>query len=263
MPDRLPVGQHPSTAPTVTLIGVGGLPEVRPGNDLADLLVQAAQGQGTPLETGDVLVVTQKVVSKAEGRLVQLKEVEPSPFALEVARLWGRDPRHIEVILRETRRIVRMERGVLITETHHGFRCANAGVDTSNVAGHDVVALLPRDPDASARALQDGVQARTGATVAVIISDTFGRPWREGAANVAIGVAGLLPLRDYRGRQDAHGHDLHTTVIAVADELAAAAELVTNKLTRVPAAIVRGYAYDEGEGQAGQLLRPSHSDLFR
>ena len=247
----------------VTLMGISGLPEVRPGDDLAQLLVHAAQDQETPFQRDDVLVVTQKVVSKAEGRLVSLKEVRPSPFAQEVAQRWSQDARHIEVILREARRIVRMDQGVIITETRHGFRCANSGVDASNVPGEDVVALLPEDPDASAQALHKAIEQQTGCPVAVIVSDTFGRPWREGAANVAIGVAGLMPLVDYRGQKDPHGHELRTTVIAVADELAAAAELVTNKLTHIPAAIIRGYPFQPGAGSAQDMVRPLDRDLFR
>lgn len=251
--------------PVVTLIGIEGLPEVRPGDDLARLIVEAAGRQGTPLASDDLLVVTQKVVSKAEGRLVRLAEVEPSPRAVEAAKTADKDPRLVEVVFREARRIVRMERGVIITETHHGFRCANSGVDTSNVGpdADEVVSLLPEDPDASARRIRQGVRDATGAQVAVLISDTFGRPWREGAANVAIGVAGLEPLLDYRGQRDLHGHELQTTVIAVADELAAAAELVTNKLTRVPVAIVRGYPFQPGDSGIGPLIRDASTDLFQ
>ena len=251
--------------PQVTLIGIEGLPEVRPGDALDRLIIEAAGTQGTPLATGDVLIVTQKVVSKAEGRLVRLSDIEPSAQAIEAAKTADKDPRLVEVVLRESRRVVRMDRGVIITETHHGFRCANSGVDASNVGagGDEVVTLLPEDSDASARGIRQAVEAATGAKVAVIISDTFGRPWREGAANVAIGVAGLAPLLDYRGQADADGHELQTTVIAVADELAAAAELVTNKLTRVPVAIVRGYPFLPGDSGIGPLIRDAETDLFR
>ncbi|MFQ5878758.1 MAG: coenzyme F420-0:L-glutamate ligase, partial [Dehalococcoidia bacterium] len=183
----------------VRVIGVAGLPEVAPGDDLASLIIDAAARQNTPIQDADVLVVTQKVVSKAEGRLVDLRTVEPSPFARHVAQAYDKDPRLVEVILRESRRIVRMDRGVLITETRHGFICANAGVDASNVAQDDTVALLPEDPDASAQAIRAKVREQAMAEVAVVISDSFGRPWREGVANVAVGVAGMLALKDYTG----------------------------------------------------------------
>ncbi len=248
--------------PRLEVIGVRGLPEVRPGDDLPRLLVDAAAAQGTPLETGDVLVVSQKVVSKAEGRVLRLAEVEPSAFAREVGQTLKKDPRLVEAILRESARIVRMDRGILITETRHGQICANAGVDQSN-AGAGWVSLLPEDPDASARALVERVRALAGAEVAVIVADTFGRPWREGLHNVAIGVAGMRPLRSYLGVPDAHGYLLQATVLAVADELAGAAELVMGKLDGVPVAIVRGYAYTPGAGSARELLRDPNQDLFR
>ncbi len=249
-------------APRVEVLGVRGLPEVHPGDDLAALVVAAADAQGTPLASGDLLVVSQKVVSKAEGRLVRLAEVTPSAFAAEVGRSLKKDARLIEVILRESRRIVRMDRGVLITETHHGQICANAGVDQSNV-GAGWVSLLPADPDASARALVERLRAVAGAEVAVIVADTFGRPWREGLQNVALGVAGMRPLRSYLGVPDAHGYTLQATVLAVADELAGAAELVMGKLDGVPVALVRGYDWTPGAGSARELLRDPSQDLFR
>ena len=248
--------------PRLEVFGVGGIREVRPGDDLPGLVVEAAAVQGTPLATGDVLVVSQKVVSKAEGRLVRLEDVTPSAFAAEVGRTLKKDPGLVELILRESRRIVRMDRSVLITETHHGQICANAGVDQSNV-GAGCASLLPEDPDASARALVEGVRTLAGVDVAVVITDTFGRPWREGLHNVAIGVAGLRPLRSYLGVHDAHGYTLQATVLAVADELAAAAELVMGKLDRVPVAVIRGYAYTPGVGSARELLRDPAQDLFR
>ena len=251
--------------PTVTLIGIEGMPDVKPGDDLTAMLVQAADRQGSPVRSGDVLVVTQKVVSKAEGRLVYLRDVEPSPRAVEFAEAWEKDARVVEVALREAVRVIRMEQGVLITETRHGFRCANSGVDGSNVGTpeEEVVALLPEDPDASARGIRDGIREMAGAEVAVIISDTFGRPWREGAENVAVGVAGMEAVWDYRGSHDTYGKELMSTTIAVADELAAAAELVTNKLTKVPAAVVRGYPYRPGESGIAPLIREPAKDLFR
>lgn len=248
--------------PRYEVIGITGLGEIRPGDDLAALLIDAAARQATPLRPRDVLVVGQKVVSKAEGRLCRLSDVTPSPAARALAATLERDPRLVEVILRESRRVVRMDRGVLITETHHGWVCANAGVDRSNV-GPDEVSLLPEDPDRSARLLRDAIRERLGLEVGVIVADTFGRPWREGLTNVAIGVAGLAPLRSYLGERDPAGRPLEATVLAVADEIAAAAELVMGKLARVPAAIVRGVAWAPSEAGAKPLRRDPARDLFR
>jgi coenzyme F420-0:L-glutamate ligase/coenzyme F420-1:gamma-L-glutamate ligase len=249
----------------LSLYGIDDVPEINPGDDLGALLVEACANQGTPLEDGDIIVVTQKIVSKAEGRVVDLRTVTPSALAIDFARRWEKDPRAVEVVLGEAVRIVRMENGIMITETRHGFVCANSGVDASNVGtgSVDFVVLLPVDSDVSARGIRDRVGALTGKTVAVIVSDTFGRPWREGAHDVAIGVAGIEPLWDYRGEIDNDGRELHSTIIAVADELAAATELVTNKLTRVPAAIVRGYPYQPGESGIAPLIREREKDLFR
>ena len=252
----------PPRAPRLTVFGIGDMPEIRPGDDLASLALAAAAAQGTPLEGGDVVVLSQKAVSKAEGRLVQLADVTPSPLAVEVGRSQKKDPRLIEVILRESRRIVRMDRGILITETRQGQICANAGVDQSNV-GLGWACLLPEDPDASARAFAGRVRTDLGIDVAVIVADTFGRPWREGLVNVAVGVAGLRPLQTYLGVPDAHGYTLQATILAIADELAAAAELVMGKLDRVPVAVVRGYRFDPGPGSARELLRDPNLDLFR
>jgi len=239
------------------------MPEVRPGDDLAALILEAARGQGADIEDGDVLVVTQKIVSKAEGRLVDLRQVEPSARAQEMAARTGKDARLLEVILRESRRIVRQERGVIICETKQGFICANAGVDTSNVGG-GVVSLLPDKPDESAERIRAAIrEKKAGVSIAVIISDTFGRPWREGHTNVAIGVAGMSPVKDYVGQTDPHGYVLRVSTMAVADELAAAAELVMEKLSRVPVAIVRGFDYQRAEGSARDLIRPRERDLFR
>ena len=247
----------------IRIIPVRGVGEVRPGDDPAALLLDALDRQGEQLEDRDVLVVTQKIVSKAEGQLVDLATVEPSGDALELARVSQRDPRQIEVALRESARVVRKERGVLISETRHGFVCANAGVDASNLESGDVVALLPVDPDASADGIRQRIRERTGREVAVIVSDTFGRPWRNGQTNVAIGVAGLRPIHDYRGQPDSAGIVLQVTEIAVADELAAAAELAMGKLDRVPAAVVRGYEYEPGDGRSSELVRPAALDMFR
>jgi coenzyme F420-0:L-glutamate ligase/coenzyme F420-1:gamma-L-glutamate ligase len=248
---------------SVTVSGIEGIPEIRPGDELARLIAEAARAQGTPLRDGDVLIVTQKIVSKSEGRFVELAEVEPSPLAVELATNWEKDARHVEVVLRESRRIVRMDHGVIICETKHGFVCANAGVDASNVPGNDRVLLLPLDPDESARRIRKGIMAAAGADVAVIISDTFGRPWRTGYTEVAIGVAGMLPIVDYVGQMDAQGRELRATWICVADELASCAELVTGKVNQVPAAIIRGYAVPRGEGSAREIVRQAERDLFR
>ncbi len=250
--------------PEIRVIGLEGMPEVVAGDDLAAQIMDAALAQGTAIESGDVLVVTQKIVSKAEGRVVHIDSVEASPLALMISEGHRRDPRHTELILRESKRIVRMDRGVIISETHHGFNCANAGIDASNIPGEGTVALLPVDPDASARHIRQAVSERLGASVAVIISDTFGRPWRNGAMNVAIGVAGLNPMLSYVGQEDAFGNLLHTTVIAVADELAATAELVTGKVLGVPVTIIKGYPYEPMENASHQaLIREPDKDLFR
>ena len=248
----------------VRIIGVEGMPELGPGDDLAGVMIDAAAAQGTPIEAHDILVVTQKVISKVEGKVMSYLDVEPSPLAVTITEGHRRDPRHTEMILREAVRIVRMDRGVIITETKHGFYCANAGIDASNIPGDSTIALLPDDSDASAQGVREAVSQRLGVNVAVIVSDTFGRPWRNGAANVAIGVAGMDPLLDYVGALDAHGNVLHTTQIAVADELAAAAELVTGKALGIPVTIIRGYAFETMEGAAIQrLLRTGERDLFR
>jgi coenzyme F420-0:L-glutamate ligase/coenzyme F420-1:gamma-L-glutamate ligase len=247
----------------IAIIPLRGIGEVHPGDDLAATLLEALAGQDLALADGDVLVVTQKIVSKAEGRLINPEEVEPSAFARVAAAQGHKSAGYYEVVLRESRRVVKMDRGVLVTETHHGLICANSGVDESNVAGGGMVTLLPIDSDASAAALRAALRERAGADVAVIISDTFGRPWREGQVNVAIGVAGLAALADYAGQDDGYGYRMQASVIAVADELASAAELVMGKIDAVPVAIVRGYAYAPAEGSAQQLIRAPEKDLFR
>ena len=257
-----PTAEHSSSnAPgEVRVMPVPGFPEVRSGEDLPDLV---ARFVGDDLRAGDVVVVTHKVISKAEGRLVDLRTVEPSALAKGFGARWDKDPRQIEVVLRESRRIVRMERGVVIAETHHGFVCANAGVDASNVPGENTVCLLPLDPDASAARIRDALVSRAGADVAVVVSDSFGRPWRNGITDVAIGVAGMEPLADYRGGFDPHGHPLTASVLAVADELASAAELVMGKTDGVPVAVVRGYGYARGGGTGKDLLMEPAKDMFR
>jgi coenzyme F420-0:L-glutamate ligase/coenzyme F420-1:gamma-L-glutamate ligase len=242
------------------ILPVAGIPEVRPGDDLSALILRAA---GRDLRAGDVLVVTHKVVSKAEGRLVDLHRVEPSTLAKGFAGRYEKDARQIEVVLRESRRIVRMDRGVIISETHHGFVCANAGVDASNVPDRETVCLLPLDPDASAAKLRAALTERLGFDLAVLVTDSFGRPWRFGITDVAIGVSGMEPLADYRGQSDPHGRPMEASVLAVADELASAAELVTGKTDGIPAAIVRGYPYEPAPGTAGDLLMPPERDMFR
>ena len=251
----------PSPFP-VRITPLTGLPEVAPDDDLARLLVEAAKRQRLVLRQGDVFVVAQKVVSKAEGRIVRLDSIEPSERAERWAAEYHKDPRVIELVLREASSIVRMERGVVIAKTRHGFVCANAGVDISN-APQGTALLLPENPDRSARTLQEQLARTFGVHVSVIISDTFGRPWREGLVNVALGVAGMTPLLDYRGQYDPHGKMLQATVIALADELAAAGGLVMGKLDCVPAAVVQGVMMPEGWGSGRDLIRPAGRDLFR
>lgn len=249
---------------SLTITAVRGVPALQPGDDLAAMLLAALASNGPTPVTGDILVVCQKVVSKAEGRVVRLDTVVPSEFARQIAATTqGKDPRIIEVILRETTRIVRMDRGHLIVETGPGWVCANAGVDESNSLGPETVILLPRDADASADRLRQAVAAATGADVAVIITDTFGRPWREGLVDFALGLAGMEAHRDHRGETDLTGRELHHTVMAQADALAAAAGLVMGKGDGVPAALVRGYRFTVAAGSGRDLLRAREFDLFR
>ncbi len=248
----------------LTIIPVKGIPDIESGDNLGEIIVIRLKDQGEEFHDGDVTVVSQKVVSKAEGRVVNLSEVTPSPFASFVAKEAGKDPRQVEIILRETRKIIRMKAGHLITETRHGFICANAGVDASNVArGKDLVTLLPLDPDASADRIGKTISKLTGKVVPVIVTDTFGRAWRMGQVNFAIGISGMKPIHDYRGFRDMYRHTLRVTEIAVADELASAGELVMNKSDKVPVALVRGYRFRRGKGTGKDLLRPEELDLFR
>lgn len=246
----------------VTIYPIPGLPEIERGAALAGLIVDAIRGAVLDLADDDVVVVTQKIVSKAEGRVVDLRSVQPSTRANEIAARISYDPRHVQVILDESVRVVREAPRVLIAETRQGFVCANAGVDRSNTGRQDLAVLLPEDPDRSARELAQALSESTGSRVGVVISDSFGRPWREGQVNVAIGAAGVAVMRDYRGMRDADGYQLQGTELAVADELAAAAELVMGKLDRVPVALVRGASLN-GEGSVRQLLRDPATDLFR
>jgi coenzyme F420-0:L-glutamate ligase / coenzyme F420-1:gamma-L-glutamate ligase len=237
--------------------------EIIPGDDLAEKLAAALRHQKLELQPGDILVVKHKIVSKAENAIVQLKNVKASQAAKFWARKAAADARVVELALSESKRIVRKKKSVLITQTRHGFVCANSGVDLSNVDGGQSAVLLPRDPDASARRLRFRLKKMCGAEVAVIIADSFGRPWREGLTEVAIGVAGMKPLVDYRGQRDAHGYKLHATAEAVADEVACAAGLVCGKLNRTPVCIVRGFAFQPARGSARELIRPAKKDLFR
>ena len=245
------------------LIALDGIGEVEPGNDLAGLIAGAIEGSGMTLTDDDCLVVTQKIVSKAEGRLVELTSVEPSPLAIDWAERWDKDPRQVELVLRESAEIVRMAPGgLIVSRTRHGFVCANAGVDVSNVGGGEVASLLPIDPDASASAIRDGLRARTGAAPAVIISDSFGRPWRNGIVNVAVGSAGIEAVRDMRGEPDAAGRVMQATIIAVADELASAADLAGGKVDQRPVVLVRGYDWRPSEAGASTLVMDRERDLF-
>jgi coenzyme F420-0:L-glutamate ligase/coenzyme F420-1:gamma-L-glutamate ligase len=252
------------------IIPVTGIGDISPGDDLGTIIYEALRRQDLRLQPRDILVVTQKVVSKAEGRIVDLDGIEPSAFARFIAEQSNKDARHVEVVLRESKRIVRMDRGVIICETRHGFICANAGVDESNVGAMHQLTLLPLDPDRSAQALRSRLQqlaARDGKDaapdIALIISDTWGRPWRNGQVNMAIGIAGMESMADYRGHRDPYGYEMHASVIAVADELAAVSELVMGKTERIPAALIRGYSYIPGEGSARSLIRDSATDMFR
>ncbi len=250
-------------SPSLELFGVPGLGEIEPGADIAAAVIRAAAAIGRPLTSGDVAVIGSKIVSKAEGRVVDTRAVEPSAFAAGWAKTWDKDPAVVEVVLREARRVVRQIGPVLITETHHGFVCANSGVDQSSSGAHGRLVLLPEDPDASARRLRAGFAA-AGLDVAVIVSDTFGRAWREGQTDIAIGIAGMQPIQSYIGDTDPHGHEFKVQALCVADELAGAAELVKGNLSRVPVAIVRGFAWAPDEtATIAPILRDSSRDLFR
>jgi coenzyme F420-0:L-glutamate ligase / coenzyme F420-1:gamma-L-glutamate ligase len=237
--------------------------EVRCRDSLVELLLGAARRQRIRILAGDILVVKHKIVSKAEGRVVDLATIEPSAESITWARQYGLDARVIDLALRESRSVIRRRNGVLITETQHGFLCANSGVDVSNVSGGEQALLLPEDSDRSAAKLRREIKKRTGVAVPVIITDSFGRPWREGLTEFAIGIAGMKPLRDDRGRRDPHGYKLKASVEAVADELACAAGLVCGKLNRAPACLIRGFDYEAGAGSVRDLLRPASTDLFR
>jgi coenzyme F420-0:L-glutamate ligase/coenzyme F420-1:gamma-L-glutamate ligase len=246
----------------INIIGLEGIPAVKHGDNIGYLIVEASKTHGVGISDGDIIVVTQKIVSKSEGRVIYVDEIEASEFAKELSKNSDKDPKHVEVILRESRGIVEMRKHVLITETKHGFICANAGVDRSNV-NEGYLALLPEDPDESALKLMNEVNRLTGKNVAVIITDTWGRPWRLGQVDFAIGVAGMSPFKDYRGLIDPSGYELGVTNIAVADELASAAELAKGKTSGIPVVIIRGYSFPIGKGSGKDLIRPVEQDLFR
>jgi len=262
MPNAKAKGRRKASV-ELRLIPIPFADEIHPGDSLAEKLLASMRRNRLRLRAGDILIVKHKIVSKAEGRLVDLASLAPSEESIAWARQYNLNPRVIELALRQARAVIRRQNGVLITETQHGFLCANSGVDVSNVDGGGHALLLPEDPDRSAANLRRDLKKRTGVTVPVIITDSFGRPWREGLTEVAIGIAGIKPLRDERGRRDPHGYQLRASVEAVADELACAAGLVCGKLNRTPACIVRGFEYEAGAGGVRHLLRPAANDLFR
>ncbi len=255
---------HSLETPTIQIIGVKNLPVIKKGDNLAELVCNASERQGTPIEDGDIFVISHVVVSRAEGTVVNLNSVVPSNFAKTFAQQFSKDPALIEIILRESKSIIRMGEGKLITETKHGLVCANSGVDKSNVPGERNIALLPKNPDSSAQRIRQEIRKMTEKNVAVIVSDTHGRPLRVGEINVAIGVSGIRPIRDRRGEKDLFGYVLRAKQTAIADELCSAAELVMGQANEgIPAAIIRGYPYSKSEkGKATELTRPREKDLF-
>ncbi|HQZ35875.1 MAG TPA: coenzyme F420-0:L-glutamate ligase [Ilumatobacteraceae bacterium] len=248
---------------SLTIFGIGGLPEITAGFDLAAAILRAAADEGQPILDGDVVVVTSKIVSKAEGRTVELVDIEPSQFAREWSAQWGKDPAVTELVLRESKRVVRQIGPILITETHHGFVCANSGIDQSSSGARGRAVLLPLDSDDSARRIRSGL-ASGGVNAAVIISDTFGRAWREGQTDIAIGIAGMQPILSYIGQVDPHGHEFMVQALCTADELAGAAELVKGNVSRVPVAVIRGHAWEQDDtATIAPVLRDQSRDLFR
>lgn len=251
--------------PRIEIIGLEGIPEIKPGDDLARIIVEAAERNSVKIEDGDIIVVKSKIVSKAEGRIVDLKQMNPSKRAREIAEATGKDPRLVELVLKESAEVVKAVKGHLIVKTRHGIVCANAGIDRSNVAGiRDIVLLLPEDPDASACRLREEIRRLTGKNVAIVITDTYGRPLRNGQIDMAIGLCGMQPFRDYRGQPDMKGYILRVKRIAVADEVAAASELVTgNGAEGIPVAIIKGLNFEEGGEPAKLLNMPEEKWLFR
>jgi coenzyme F420-0:L-glutamate ligase/coenzyme F420-1:gamma-L-glutamate ligase len=257
-----------SSINSVSIIPVIGIPEIQPGDNLVSVVIEATRKNNISIISGDIIVFAQKIVSKSEGRIVKLSDVSPSSFAISLGKTLHKDPRIMEVILGETKRIVKMDReesckGRFIVETHIGVICANAGIDASNVSGGDTITLLPVDPDTSARKLVEGFKKELGVEVAVVITDTVGRPWRQGLIEIAIGCWGMKPLKDYKGQKDSKGYELRATVLAIADEIAGAAGLVMGKTDSIPVAIVRGYRYEPGGKGARELIRNPEEDLFR
>ncbi len=244
------------------ILAVPGIPEISSELDLGEIIAQSTRKANLEIDNGDIFVVAQKIVSKAEGQVVSLDTIEPSSTALRWAEFYDKDARIIEVVLKESKRLVRMERGLIISETAHGFICANAGVDASNTVPNQV-SLLPKNPDESATKILRALEKEFAVKLAVIVSDTFGRPWREGQVNVALGVAGIAPLLDYRGKSDSFGRELEATIIAIADELASAAELLTGKTTQIPVVVIKGFEYSSEEVTSQQIVRPPDKDLFR
>ena len=257
------MARHSEEAAELRAIPITGIDEILPGDSVADAIVSALRGQKLKLAHGDILAITHKIVSKAEARVVALDQVRPSPASRSWAARYRLDARVVQLVLKQAKRVVQRKRGVTITETAHGFVCANSGVDVSNVDGGRCAVLLPADPDRSAREIQRAIRKELGISVPVLITDSFGRPWREGLCEVAIGIAGMKPFRDYRGRSDPHDYRLRASLEAVADELACMAGLACGKLSRSPACIIRGFRYQAASGSARQLIRPRSSDLFR
>ncbi|HEY6394727.1 MAG TPA: coenzyme F420-0:L-glutamate ligase [Candidatus Binataceae bacterium] len=248
---------------SITLTAVENIPIIKPGDDLSSLLANGIDATGLKPQAGDILVVCQKIVSKSEGRMVDFRDVEPSEFAKTLAKRWEKDPRAVEIVLRQTNRIVRNDRGVIIVETGPGWVCANAGVDESNTLADERAILLPVDPDASAARIRAELHRRYKIDIAILITDTFGRPWRDGLTEICLGISGMNPMLDLRGSTDLGGRELHHTVVAIADELAAAAGLLMEKASATPAVLVRGYKFEPYEGSAKVLIRPAEADLFR
>ncbi len=247
----------------ISIFPVRGLPEIEPGSDLASMILEASEHSGRRVADGDVVIVTSKIVSKSEGATIELDDVEPSEFSVSWGLQWEKDPRLVEIVLRESRRVVRQIGPVLITETHHGFVCANSGVDQSSSGAHGRIVVLPKDPDASARHIRSSF-ATHGVDVAVVISDTFGRPWREGQTDVCVGLAGINPIRSYIGEVDPHGHEFKVQEICVVDEIAAAAELVKGNTSRIPVAVLSGLQFEASDSATmAPVLRDSSRDLFR
>jgi coenzyme F420-0:L-glutamate ligase / coenzyme F420-1:gamma-L-glutamate ligase len=242
---------------------IPGIPEIQPKDDVADIIIRSAENGGIRFQNGDIFVIAQKIVSKAEGRVYTGDDIEVSDFAKQMSAYTGHTPEYMELVLENSRRIVRMAGGLVIAQTRHGFVMANAGIDSSNTGGSGKMVALPADPDASAAELKRRIEAASGISAAVLISDTFGRPWRNGHVNMAIGAAGLLPLIDYRGQKDNDGREMQATQIAVADELCSAAELVSGKTNRLPVVVIRNFHYSGGAGTAQDLIRDEDHDLFK